>query len=228
MNKTYFNIITFFLLLFLITSCKKENYKNDGGIHSSNVNMTTYDYLKSHGSFDSLIRAIDLAGLKEMVNQSATFFAVPDWGVMSYLAVKKQEEIIIQGDENISFYMDDLDKTVLNDSLKMYMFNTEIKRENLNIKGDYFESMAGNLKGDARLYIRLRRTRDYSTYLDYVDYITVTLVRGTLDLDEPDITAIPEAERDISYDCQTTGIITTTGVLHVLSNQHRLFFNDQK
>ena len=74
----------------------------------------------------------------------------------------------------------------------------------------------------------LRRTRDYSDYLDYVDYLNFTKVIGTLDAEEPDYNAIPKDQLDKSYYCQTSGIITTTGVLHVLQNTHRLFFNAGK
>lgn len=216
--------------ILLFASCKKDSYKNDGGVHSPKVNETTYDFLKSHGSFDSLIKVIDLAGLKDMVNsKDATFFAVTDVGVKSYLAVKKQEMVIQTGDENIEFGLQDIDVNILRDSLPMYVFDEIITRESLNIKGEYFRSNVGPVLGDgSKIYIKLRRTRDYSSYLDFVDYINITKVVGTLDEDEPDISAIPEDERDLSYDCQTTGIVTTTGILHVISNQHRLFFNDQK
>ena len=61
----------FFLFAFLLSglfSCKKNDYKNDGGIHQAKVNMTTYEYLSSKPIFDSLVKAIDLAGLKDLVN----------------------------------------------------------------------------------------------------------------------------------------------------------------
>lgn len=220
--------ITYFLFILTLAaglfSCKKDDYKNDGGLHKANVNMTTYDYLKQHGSFDSLIKAIDLAGLKDAVNGNITFFAVPDWGVRAYLAIKKKEKIIQTGDENISFYMADLDANVLRDSLKLYMFPETIKRENLSITGKYYQSLMGPLAADTRLYIKLRRINNYNAYIDHVDYINFTKVVGTLDTDEPDPTAIPPEFVDESVDCQTSGIFTTTGTLHVLSNYHTLFF----
>ncbi len=65
----------------LLFSCKKENYKNDGGVHDAHVNMTTYDYLRSQKVFDSLVYLIDKAGLKDQVNSDITFFAVTNYGV---------------------------------------------------------------------------------------------------------------------------------------------------
>lgn len=220
-------IIPVFILAVSIASCKKDNYKNDGGVHNAKVNMSTYDYLKSKPIFDSLVKAIDMAGLKDLVNSDITFFASTNWSVRDYMLAKKQLKIIATGDENISFSMSDLDADVLRDSLKMYMFKGKLTRENLTVEGNYYESLLGPLAPGERLYIKLRRTRDYNEYVDFVDYINYTKVIGTLDAEEPSSSSIPENQRDKTQDCQTTGIITTTGILHVLGNQHRLFFNGE-
>jgi hypothetical protein len=60
-----------------------------------------------------------------------------------------------------------------------------------------------------------------------VDYIRFTKVIGTRDETERDQSTIPEKDKDMGYDCQTTGIITNTGTIHVMSNYHRLFFNTE-
>lgn len=218
-----------FLALAVCTlmACKKEDYKNDGGVHNAKVDMTTYDYLRSKPIFDSLVIAIDNAGLKDLVNSDITFFATSNWSVNEYMLAKKQQKIIATGDENISFTMDDIDREVLADSLKMYMFKGAVGRDKLNTKGEYYESLFGPLTGQKQLYLKLRRTRDYNAYVDFVDYVNYTMVIGTLDQDEANQQAIPENMRDKSADCQTSGIITTTGVIHVLNNNHRLFFNTE-
>lgn len=220
---------TFYLLFIAIglVACKKDKYKNDGGTHSPNVNMTTYDYLKQHGSFDSLIAVIDLAGMKDMVNSSKTFFAVPDWGINDYVQAKRQLKIIETGDENVAFYLKDLDVYTLRDSLKTYMFAETINRTNLTVKGKEYPSLFGPMQDDTRMYIRLRRVQNYNGYVGTVDFISFGKVIGTLDADEPVFENIPVNQRDKTVDCQTTGIITTTGTLHVLSNYHRLFFNNE-
>lgn len=221
------NIGMVLVLGLLLTACKKDKYKNDGGVHNPNVNMTTYDFLKQHGSFDSLVKAIDMAGLKDMVNSDITFFAVPDWGVREWMLAKKRLKIIETGNENIVFGMKDLNAAVLKDSLRMYMFQGKVTRENLDTKGKYFTSLFGSMGPDVRLYIKLRRIQNYNSYLEYVDYVNFTKVIGTLDADELDFSAIPNELKDKTEDCQTSGIITTTGVLHVLNNRHRLFFNTE-
>ena len=214
-------------LLMLILSCSKDNYIIDGWVSNPKVNISTYDFLKQHGSFDSLIRIIDHAGIKDIVNSDVTFFATTDYGVRDYVAAKKQQKIIELGDENIKFGIQDIPAKELRDSMMVYLFDGQINRQDLTPDNKYFVSKLGAIP-NVRFNIKLRRTRDYSNYLDYVDYLNYTKVIGTLDADEPDYNAIPKEEQDKSFDCQTSGIISTTGVLHVLQNSHRLFFNAGK
>mgnify|MGYP001231154242 CR=1 FL=1 len=214
------------IFLVLLSACDKNDYINDGGVHDPHVNMTTYDFLASHPKFDSLVRIIDKAGLKDLVNSNITFFATTNWGVADYVSAKKQERIAEVGDENISFSIDDLDPVELSDSLKIYMFEGQIGREQLTTEGAYYESLFGPMD-NTRILLGLRRTRDYSGYVDYVDYLYYTKVVGTRDSEEPNQNAIPEELQDTRVDVQTSGIITTTGILHVLHGSHRLFFNDQ-
>ena len=216
-------VCVFFSALFFI-SCEKNDYINDGGVHDPHVNMTTYDFLNSHPKFDSLVRIIDKAGLKDAVNGNVTFYATTNWGVADYVSAKKQKRIIELGDENISFNIDDLDVGELQDSMRMYIFDGEITRENLSTDGALYESHIGS---DMPFLLGLRRTRDWSQYLDYVDYLYYTWVKGTRDDLETSQSNIPEAERDERADIQTSGIITTTGIIHVLDGNHRLFFNDE-
>ncbi|MFC3198613.1 hypothetical protein ACFOET_13390 [Parapedobacter deserti] len=222
-------ILRFCLVIMTVVgllSCEKNDYMNDGGPSDAFVNMTTYDFLKSHPKFDSLVRVIDQAGLKDEINGDITFFASTNYSVASYVAVKRQEEIIKVGDENIDFGIKDIPATELRDSLQIYMFDGKINREQMSTEGAYYTSRLGAVQG-VRFMIKLRRVNIYSTFLDYVDYVNLTKVNGTLDSDEPDQSSIPENLRDLSYDCQTSGIITTTGIIHVLSDNHRLFFNAQ-
>jgi len=211
-----------------ISSCKKDDYANDGGkILSGRVNMTTYDYLKSNPKFDSLIKIIDKAGMKDQINGNITFFATTNYGVADYVSAKKQEKITQVGDENIKFTIADLNSAELADSLKIYMFPGKITRNQLNTDGRLFNNLLGPINGVSWL-IKLRRANDYSQYVDYVEYLNFTKVIGTRDDLEADRTTIPQDRRDISVDCQTSNIITTTGILHVTNNYHRLFFNAGK
>jgi len=92
------NVLYILFLLLLTASCSKDDYRNDGGVSDPHVNKTTYDFLKEHGSFDSLVRIIDHAGIKDIINSKVTLFVTSDYGIRDYVAAKKQEKIVEVGD----------------------------------------------------------------------------------------------------------------------------------
>ena len=219
-------IIAILLITMGFASCKKDGYKNDGGQSNPNVNMTTYDYLKSNPLFDSLVRIIDHAGMKDAINGDITFFATTNYGAKDFVTARKVRNGVITGDENRPYTIDSLPVSEMKDSIKMYIYAGKINRAQMTVEGTLYNSALGVIP-NIRFLIKLRRTQDYSSYIDHVDYVNFTKVIGTRDDKELDQTTIPQDERDFSYDCQTSGIITTTGIVHVLSGNHRLFFNTE-
>ncbi|WP_447642541.1 MULTISPECIES: hypothetical protein [Chitinophagaceae] len=227
MNKYFFCFVAGVVLLTIFaTGCTKEDYKNDGGVSQANVNMTTYDYLKSNVQFSQLVHLIDKAGLQDKFNGSVTLFAVNNYGVDDWVAAKKQKKILETNDENITFTIDSIPVSTYKDSLLMYLFNGKITRDSMTITGKLYNSLLGTIP-NVQFLIKLRRSYDYSDYLDYVDYVTFTKVIGTRDDQEDDDVVVPESQKDVAVDVQTSGIITTNGVVHVLSSTHRLFFNTE-
>lgn len=222
------NIVSLFILVMAgsLGSCNKNSYKVDGGTHNPKVDMTTYDYLKSKPQFSSLVRLIDRAGLKETVNGDITFFACTNYSVDEFVSARYNRRAIELNDENILYTLDSLPLQEVKDSLKMYMFNGDLGRDHLTVEGSFYQNLLGPIP-NASFYINLRRTQDYGSYIDHVDYIRFTKVIGTRDETERDQTTIPAKDKDLGYDCQTTGIITNTGTIHVMSNYHRLFFNTE-
>ena len=221
-------IISLFILVVAgsLPSCNKDSYKVDGGTHNPKVDMTTYDYLKSKPQFSSLVRLIDRAGLKETVNGDITFFACTNYSVDEFVRARYYRRAVELNDENISYTLDSLPLQEVKDSLKMYMFKGDLGRDQLTVKGSFYQNLLGPIP-NASFYINLRRTQDYGSYIDHVDYIRFTKVIGTRDETEPDQSTIPAKDKDMGYDCQTTGIITNTGTIHVMNNYHRLFFNTE-
>jgi len=222
------NYITICVLLVItvFAACKKDDYKNDGGVSSAYVDMTTYDYLKSNPKFDSLVKVIDRAGLKDAVNGDITLFATTNYGVVDYVAAKKNQIAIQTGNENFNFGIKDIPSKELSDSLKTYMFAGKINRDQITLAGKLYDSALGPIP-NVQYMIKFRRSFDYSAYVSYVDYVTYTKVIGTRDDKELDQNAIPDNLKDKAVDCQTSGIITRTGIVHVLNGNHRLFFNAQ-
>ena len=221
-------IFGFYSLLFLLTlflfSCKKD-YVKDGGTSNPNVNMTTFDFLKSKPQFSSLVRLIERTGLKDAINGNVTFFATTNYGVDEYLKLMKEKRALELNDENITYTLDSIPLWRL-DSLKTYIFDSKINRDQMTVKGKYFPTQFGTIP-NVQFRLNLARYYDYSSYVDYVDYVVYSKVTGTLDSDEPDPTKIPPDQVDKSVFCQTSGIVTTNGIVHVLDGFHRLFFNDE-
>lgn len=225
MNKIY-NILALFIAVIGLSSCERNDHINDGGKSQRYVDMTTYDFLKSHGKFDSLVSIIDRAGLKDLVNtQNLTFFASTDYSVTPYVRAKKQKKIVELGSENIDFGIKDISLPEL-DSLKIYMYDGALIREYLNRENQFFINRFGVID-NTRFMVKLRRVLEHTSYLDYVEYVNFTRVVGDVDEDLPAGSLILPQDRDLSYDCQTSGIITKTGVINVLSDNHRLMFNGE-
>jgi hypothetical protein len=225
-NKTIIMLTAVLISIIALSGCKKDSYKNDGGISNAYVDMTTYDYLKSNSQFDSLVRVIDRAGLKDVVNGNITFFATTNYSVAPYVAAKKNQIAIKTKNENFNFGIKDIPAQELSDSLKTYMFQGKINRDQITVSGTLYNSLLGTIP-NVQYLIKFRRTFDYNSYLDHVDYVTYTKVRGTRDDQEANPNAIPDNLKDLSADVQTSGIITKTGIVHVLTGYHRLFFNAQ-
>lgn len=223
-KKIYLLSILFISLSF--ASCKKDDYNNDGGISNPNVNMTTYDYLKSNPLFDSLVRFIDHAGLKDAVNGDITFFATTNYGAKDFVAARRVKHAAVTGDENRPFSIDSIPASEMKDSLKMYMYAGKINRPQMTVEGTLYNSALGPVP-NIQFLIKLRRTQDYNAYVNKVDYVNFTKVVGTRDDQELNPDNIPQDQKDSGYDCQTSGIITTTGIVHVLHGNHRLFFNTE-
>lgn len=227
MKKNNSGYLLFILISILsFTSCKKEDYKNDGGQSNPNVNMTTYDFLKSNHLFDTLVRIIDRAGMKDAINGDITFFATTNYGGKDFVAARKYRNGVITGDENLPYTVDSLPVNEMRDSLKMYIYPGKINRKEMTTEGKLYDCALGPIS-NIQFLIKLRRTQDYNDYLDRVDYVNFTKVVGTRDDQELDPLSIPQDQKDSGYDCQTSGIITTTGIVHVLSGNHRLFFNTE-
>ncbi|WP_295117885.1 hypothetical protein [uncultured Chitinophaga sp.] len=228
--KKKLTIATVLLIVFAATfqACKKDDYKNDGGLHNAKVDMTTYDYLKSKkGIFDSLVYLIDRAGLKEMVNSDITFFAATNYAVVDFMKAKKIIRDQIYNDENMPYSMDSIPLQVLKDSLLTYMFPGKINRDQMTVAGKVLDSKLGAIP-NTKFIIRLSRREDYGAYLKYVDYVQLGKIIGTRDDEQADPDNVPPEEKDIIEDCQTSGIITNTGIIHVMFGNHHLFFNSER
>ena len=210
-------IIIFLLLVAaLFTACSKNDYLVDGGIAKPNVNMTTYDFLKSNPMFDSLVILIDRAGMKDKVNGAVTFMAPTDFSVKNYInAVLYDMQAI---DPTATFTMNDIPA----DTLKMlasYLISGSVTRDKLTKEGTIFTTLDGSERK-----VSLEPREEYKDYLSENPQYLFFYKKVGANWDNFEDTNLDDTEKDISVQVRTSGIITTTGVVHVLQGNHILFF----
>lgn len=203
-----------------VCSCKKD-YTIGGSLHDPHVNMTTYDYLKTNPLFDTVVLLIDKTGLKEEVNSSGTFFAITDYDIDNYLVQKQEQQRTEMVDPNLVYTFDSLDFSAMKDSLRAYLFKDQIALDKTTATGKLYKSNDGELR-----LVQGIPTTDYtdgSVFTKPPVYLYLTKLIAlpgspvpTNDADIPNL----KPEQYLSARCQTTGIITTTGLLHVLNNDH--------
>jgi hypothetical protein len=206
-------------ILFATISCKKGNYLTDTGIHNAVTPLSNYDYLAANQfkQFDTLLQIIDrFDGLKEEMNNAATFFAPTDFSILRSLNSRLAARQLINPSN--TYTLDSLINNITEDSLRQYMFNEPITLDN----APELQAKAYTSKGNTnQAAIKVLQTA--APYINRTTAPTYLLffvkVRGALDT--PGITP-PTNESDISVLCQTTGILTSNGtkVLHVLNNLH--------
>ena len=128
---------------------------------------------------------------------------------------------MIRNNENLVYTFESLDLPSLRDTLRTYMFADRITRDNISTIGEWRHSK----EGDPRL-IQLIPTTDYtnqSVFTTDPKYIYLTKIIAKPGFPVPtDSTQLGSVDPSqlLQTLCQTTGILTTTGVLHVLSNYH--------
>lgn len=201
--------LTAAVLIAVLASCKKGDYLTDGGVHSAQSSLSTYDYLKNHNYhyFDTTILLIDHFNLKDTVNKAGTFFAFTDFSVQRLMQ------------ENGYATLEDLYANTTSKLLTQYLFSDKnITAENVSLNAVLYPNWAGDTAQSA-----IRKVAgSYPVYLTSstptFDYFTLSYVKinGVLDGSSG---APPDDPVDLELPCQTTGILMATGTtLHVLSN----------
>lgn len=215
------------LSILFFTSCTKDQII-DGGVSNPRVNMTTYEYLKAHprGLFDTLIMIIDKGEMVDLINSQKTFFAPTDYNINNYLTVR--QTAIRKIDERKNYTLDSLFKEftpqMLRDSMSVYLFADEITRDNINPTGVTFNSA---LPGYSFLIsLEEHANDDYNAgglIPERPSFMHYNRVIGERDILSAGQIKDPTGNSnlvDVKALCQTTGILTNTGVLHVLTNTH--------
>lgn len=220
-------IYTVFAVLMALASCKKGDGIIDGGLSNPKVNMTTYDFLKTHPRkmFDTTLMVIDKAGLKDIINGDVTFFVPNNYSINNFLNIKRDEAR--QVDENKKYTLDSLFKyftpKMLRDSLGIYVFQGKTSYGQLTEAGQIFHPVVSPTENFVIAY-----TKTTGYLVDGIITTNARLVYFTRLIGDRDVMVGgqmqdptgDEALLDRTAVCQTSGIETTNGVVHVLSNSH--------
>lgn len=226
-KKYFFRLISSVsLIVVLFASCKKNDYLVGGSVHSAKVNMTTYDYLKSNsaGLFDTLLLLVDKAGLKDKINQQGvSFFAPTDYSISGYLNERALEEQNIDPFRNWtidSMIKYEMPKFI--DSINIYFVNEALTYDKLTENGTLYPT----LKQGNDCVVSYETTDPDLGYnpnvstIPRIVYFTFLLKALT----PPIVASEIASDEGVHTRVQTSGIESTTGIIHVLNNQHNLFF----
>lgn len=220
-------ILLFFAALTALHSCKQDDYFVGGNLHDPNVPMSTYDFLASHdkGLFDTLIMLVDRAGIRQKIDQAdITFFAPTDYSINLYLERRAAREQL--SDPNRRWTVDSLIKYDLGrfaDSIDSYIVHRRIGYDELTNNGAVFPLSLQN----GRAVISYEETNDPAFGFNENSSVLPKIVMYSYLYGEPPSPLVANqlsasvASRTL---VQTSGVVTTTGNLNVLSNQHVLFF----
>jgi hypothetical protein len=197
--------IAIIIVLFSMYSCSNDDYLIDGGLANQNVDMPTYDFLKSNKQLDTLALLIQKAGMIDVVNaKSTTLFAPNNLSIKAYIYYMKDIE------DNQDYGINDIPVADLKEMLGGYIFDQSLDRSKLVKEGKVY--IAHN--GEERL-LSLEPVEEYKNQLDqFPEYVYYTF-KGGADWDPTD--AIDD---DVKTVVRTSNLISTNGVIHVLQGTH--------
>ena len=213
--------LIFFLLLVIVAisfSCTK-NSVIDGGLSNAQVNMTTLDYLQSrpHHTFDTLLLLLRTAGIDQEVNTAnQTFVAPTDYAFRNFIIEKQAALRIIHNNENYIYNFDSLKNEIVKykDTLRMYMVPGNLNR------ADLISPKITKSTSNVNVAFQLVESKLYTEWVPNSKPLFLWFSKVVNGFDQPGDVNIPIANQDPISRCQTSGIITNTGILHVLDDDH--------
>lgn len=225
------NILTLAALLLLFSSCTKDDYREDGGTHDEHVNMSTFDFIKTNPELSLFGELIEKAGYKDLVNApNTTLFVADNMAIRKYLTRVWVDQVDGTGDRT-PFELDDIPLGKLQDSLRIYIVPERIERKGLNTAGAFYTTQFG----DSVKVTLEKRYNDpvasweggyvYANYMSTVPEFIYIRRRIGLQWDDPTDIGVLPAEKDRYEVVKTSGLITTTGVVHVIGGARDSFYD---
>lgn len=206
--------IVILIILFSLYSCSNNDYLVDGGLANQNVNMSTYDFLKSNKQLDSLALLIKRADMIDVVNtKSTTLFAPNNLSIKRYIIAIWNQKLKL--DPMATFTINDIPVAELKVMLGNYIFDQTLDRSKLVKIGKVYTTHSG----EERL-LSLEPFEGYKGQLDnFPEYVYYTFKIGTR-WDPTDAISDDVLEADIKTVVRTSNLLSTNGVIHVLQGNH--------
>ncbi|MEO5942344.1 MAG: hypothetical protein ABIP30_15480 [Ferruginibacter sp.] len=223
--------------LLIVSSCKKNDYITGGVPENVNMykNTSTYDVLAKNALYDTLIKVINAAGIKDKINaQGSTFFAPSDYSIYNYLATRTY---VLQNtvNQNAQFGLDSLLYYVSNningtrDSLSLYLIPQLLTYNILTQTGAYYNT---GLAGD-KVIVSYELTKDpnqgYNPVVSgYPRLVYFTQMWYPYDLSDDNPAGKVPLNIGVHTLVTSSGLQTQNGIIHSLTNSHVLFFYGTK
>lgn len=185
-----------------LASCKKDDYIIGGQTHNAKVDMTTLDYLRKNPLFDTLCLLVDKAGIQNVINENGiSFFAPTDYHIQSLITARNTK--LQSMDARKRYTIDTLIKYDLQgfrDSIRIHIVKRSLPYSALKEERQTFPTTFPTV--NAEISYREVKQEEYGYNPAAGIYPRIVYYKiGSLE----------------TY-CQTSGIITNTGMLFVLQN----------
>lgn len=134
---SYRSLFAIVMCVVSLMACSKDDYYRDGGLANPDFQGNMMQYLESKPvEFDSLVTAIKLAGLEEMLtNEDVTFFAPQDKSIKDMIGDVNQSlslnNQLYLGDKDTIKTLADIDSAIWRKYLLRHVFRSK------NVLADY-------------------------------------------------------------------------------------------
>lgn len=201
-----------------ILSCNKQEYYKDTGLQSGILEENIYEFIQQRPFlFDSLQQVIDLAGMKDILqNEEVTFFAPPDRALL-LLMNNVNRNRYAQGKD--SLHIADIPADIWRKYLSRYVFRSKYLLNDIGridfariglYPGQNIESYDGYIMNMGVIYDAYSGTQDLGPRTIYLTSVGDDLVR------------FPVANSEV---VSSSNIQPKNGVIHALRGQQQFSFN---
>ena len=220
------------LIALVFTSCSKDKHIIGGDINETNeVNMTTFDFLKSFEATSKTARLIERAGLINEVNGDITLIAPSNFAINRYLR-RKNNRLLRLDPAATEMTVEDIPEAEL-EQLRMYMVDGSFLSSDLTPEGILLSSRrngdslrlsleeataepgaawdGGGQPGQGYQYSNFMQSRPNKVTVHFkrgANWEMSGATRTAMGMDNP--------ECDQVYKMYISDVKTTTGVVHVI------------